>query len=137
MAGSIATVPLLSPLPPKDGTEGGTGEGKVLQHCHRGHLMFVQRHCKGIAVLFGKILADHKGQGPHACFHIVLFFFVNAQPEHELAFSRRPDLYFTDPHHRVLAFVLQQCLKALRRFVSYRNIHFILIGWCEPLPPQA
>lgn len=85
--------------------------------------MFVQAHLKGIAVLFGKVFADDKGQGVCASFNIVLFSFIDAQPEHKLAFSRGADLHFSYPHYRVLAFVLQQSFKALRRFVSHGNIH--------------
>ena len=68
---------------------------------HSRHAGFIKRNGVVHAVLLRKLLVDNERHGLHFAFLVLVFAFVNAQPEHELTFSASANFYFADADNGV------------------------------------
>ena len=109
----------------------GTGvENSLLQGLHVKRLVFIQGNGKVQAVLVNQFLVDDEGQRFNFAFHIVIVTFINAQPEHYLAFSACAYFCFAHANARVAAFFIEKRAQPGDDIAGHGNVHavFSLLG---------
>jgi len=80
---------------------------------HVKSLVFVQDNRKLRAVLVSQVFVDDKGYRINFSFNVVVFAFIDAQPEHKLRLSARAHLCFAYTHNGLLVVLSARNLAAI------------------------
>jgi hypothetical protein len=96
----------------------------IIQRLNVKSLMFVQSNGKRPAVLVGQIFVDDKGYCVNFAFNVVVFAFVNAQPEHEFRFSAGAHFGFAHAHYRLFVVLCgKKRAQLARNFVVHGDLY--------------